>query len=182
NFLISVGGTYAHANHTYSLKITCKSEAEIPGCWKLEFDLPTTTALTSAWGAGDVEQISTAWDVNRYRLTGTASQAIANGATLELQGMMKLNFSGGPQRFILHGSSSQKEYDKLYGGVTPTPTPSATATATAQPTPTTTATVKPTATPTPTPPPTTTTTAHEKPPQTPPSHLTPPTPQDTRPA
>ncbi|SDM32577.1 glycosyl hydrolase family 18 protein [Paenibacillus jilunlii] len=158
NFSISFGGTYDHPNYTYSLKITNNTGAEIPGGWKLEFDLPTTTALTSAWGAGAVEQISAAWDFNRYRLTGTASQAIANGATLELQGMMKLNFSGGPQRFILNGSSSQKEYDKLYGGVTPTPTPSATATATAKPTltptptatptPTPTATVKPTATPT----------------------------------
>ncbi|WP_081954768.1 glycosyl hydrolase family 18 protein [Paenibacillus graminis] len=170
NFSISFGGTYDHPNYTYSLKITNNTGAEIPGGWKLEFDLPTTTALTSAWGAGAVEQISTAWDFNRYRLTGTASQAIANGAELELQGMMKLNFSGGPQRVTLNGSSSQMEYDKLYGGVTPTPTPSATAKPSATPTPavtptptpavtpTPTATVKPTATPavTPTPTPTAT--------------------------
>jgi len=155
NFSISFGGTYDHPNYTYSLKIINNTGAEIPGGWKLEFDLPTTTTLTSAWGAGTVEQIATAWDFNRYRITGTASQAIASGATLEIAGMMKLNFTGGPQRITLNGSSSKQEYDKLYGGVTPTPTPSATATPTAtvkpSATPTATATPTPTVAPTPTP-------------------------------
>lgn len=96
------------------------------------------------------------WDFNRYRITGTATQTIANGASLEIPGMMKLNFSGGPQRITLNGNSSQQEYDKLYGGITPTPTPSASPTAT--PTPTTTPTATPTATPTTTPTPTATVT------------------------
>ncbi|WP_150269520.1 glycosyl hydrolase family 18 protein [Paenibacillus tepidiphilus] len=144
NFDVAFSGTYDHPNYTYTLKISNNTGSAIPGGWKLEFDLPTTVTLTSVWGAGAVEQIASAWDFNRYRVTGTASQSIASGGTLELQGMMKLNFSGGPQRITLNGSSSQGEYDKLYGGGTPTPTPSAT------PTPTPTATVKPTATVTPT--------------------------------
>lgn len=144
NFSLNFSGTYDHPNYTYSLKITNNTGTDISGGWKLEFDLPTTTTLTSAWGAGTVEQISTAWDFNRYRITGTASQTIANGAALEIPGMMKLNFSGGPQRITLNGSSSQQEYDKLYGGVTPTPTPTPSATPT--PTPTTTPSATPTAT------------------------------------
>ncbi|MFF2018689.1 glycosyl hydrolase family 18 protein [Paenibacillus sp. NPDC058177] len=147
NFSINFSGAYDHPNYTYSLKITNNTGADIPGGWKLEFDLPTTTTLTSAWGAGTVEQIATAWDFNRYRITGTASQTLANGTTLDIPGMMKLNFSGGPQRVTLNGSSSQQEYDKLYGGVTPTPTPSASTTPTPSPTPTAKPTTAPTATP-----------------------------------
>ncbi|WP_127510151.1 glycosyl hydrolase family 18 protein [Paenibacillus humicus] len=148
NFSIGFSGNYDHPNYTYSLKITNNTGADIAGGWKLEFDLPTTTTLTSAWGAGSVEQLSAGWDFNRYRITGTATQTIANGATLDVPGMMKLAFSGGPQRVTLNGSSSQQEYDKLYGGA-PTPTPSATPTPSLTPTPS--ATPKPSATPAPTP-------------------------------
>lgn len=152
NYSVQFSGTYDHPNYTYSLKITNNTGADIPGGWKLEFDLPTTTTMTSAWGAGSVEQISTGWDFNRYRISGTATQTIANGTTLEIPGMMKLNFSGGPQRFTLNGSSSKPEYDKLYGGGgTPTPTPSVSPSPTPTPSSTPTATASPTATPTPTP-------------------------------
>ncbi|WP_339188290.1 glycosyl hydrolase family 18 protein [Paenibacillus sp. FSL P2-0121] len=154
NFILSFSGAYDHPNYTYSLKITNNTGTDISGGWKLEFDLPTTTTLTSAWGAGSVEQISTAWDFNRYRITGTATQTIANGASLEIPGMMKLNFSGGPQRITLNGNSSQQEYDKLYGGITPTPTPTPSASPTPTPTPTTTPTTTPTPTATVTPTPT----------------------------
>ena len=111
DFKLTFGGKYDHPNYTYSLKITNNTGENIPGGWKLEFDMPKTCTFTSCWSgtvSGPVQSPYDA-DFNRYTITGPTYLSIANNSTVELQGMIKLCFSGGPQRVVLNGASSLAE-------------------------------------------------------------------------
>ncbi|MBB5966212.1 glycosyl hydrolase family 18 protein [Planomonospora venezuelensis] len=119
-------------------KVTVKAGSTPLTSWKVEFDVPSGTSISSAW---DAEMAKSG---NHYTFTNKSwNGSVAAGASLSF------GFVGAPgglkslSNCKLNGASCS-------GTGNPDPTPTPTVTPTATPTPTPTPTVTPTATPTPT--------------------------------
>ncbi|CAM2007783.1 glycosyl hydrolase family 18 protein [Acanthopleuribacter pedis] len=110
DYEITFGGNYDHPNYTFALNLTNHGTETIAGGWKLAFSLPKTTTLTSVWGA-TFTRVGEHDDFQRYEVTGSGWQNIEPGASITLQGMMKLTFSGGPRLFVLNGKASSFEVE-----------------------------------------------------------------------
>lgn len=108
DYKIEFTGKYDHPNYTYTLSLVNNTGEEIAPGWVLEFDLPKSCYLTSAWGL-TMETVSETDNFTRYRLTGPGWSSIPAGGKYDAQGMIKLCFTGGPQNFTLNGYASQDE-------------------------------------------------------------------------
>lgn len=85
-------GVYDHPNYTYILKLTNHTDTKIDGGWKVSFDLPKSAIYKSSWGG--TSSLKDNGDFTTVTLTGGAWQSIDPGATIEVQGMIALCFSG----------------------------------------------------------------------------------------
>lgn len=118
-YTVDFSGKYDHPNYTFAMTIHNNTGKEIPKGWELEFDMPKSCYFTSIWGA-TLSELTERGDFNHYRVRGPSWQGIPSGGKVTLQGMIKLNFSKGPQNFILNGLSSETEYpDGTPGGDNP---------------------------------------------------------------
>ncbi len=89
---VTLKGVYDHPNYTYSLKITNHSDKKIDGGWTVSFDLPKSAEYKSSWGGTATVKKGT--DFDTVTITGGAWQGIDPGASIEVQGMIGLCFSG----------------------------------------------------------------------------------------
>ena len=92
NVDVNLTGNYDHPNYTYSLNITNHTGEEIKGGWTVSFDLPKSALYKSSWGG--TYSVEDKGDFARVTLTSGGWQNIASGATVTIQGMIGLCFSG----------------------------------------------------------------------------------------
>ena len=92
NVDVNLTGNYDHPNYTYSLNITNHTGEEIKGGWTVSFDLPKSALYKSSWGG--TYTVEDNGDFARVTLTSGAWQNISSGATVTIQGMIGLCFSG----------------------------------------------------------------------------------------
>ena len=92
NVDVNLTGNYDHPNYTYSLNITNHTGEEIKGGWTVSFDLPKSAVYKSSWGG--TYSVKDNGDFNTITLTSGAWQNISPGATVTIQGMIGLCFSG----------------------------------------------------------------------------------------
>lgn len=92
NVDVNFSGVYDHPNYTYSLKVTNHTGEKIDGGWELSFDLPKSAVFKSSWGGTATTKDN--GDFTTVTLKSGAWQGIDAGATIELQGMIGLCFSG----------------------------------------------------------------------------------------
>lgn len=113
DYKIEFTGKYDHPNYSYTMSIVNNTGEPIEKGWVLEFDLPNSCYLESAWGL-TMEKLGVSEDGSstRYRLTGPGWADIPTGGKYDAQGNIKLCFTGGPQNFTLNGFVSQDEITK----------------------------------------------------------------------
>ena len=92
NVDVNLTGNYDHPNYTYSLNITNHTGEEIKGGWTVSFDLPKSALYKSSWGG--TYSVEDNGDFSRVTLTSGAWQNISSWATVTIQGMIGLCFSG----------------------------------------------------------------------------------------
>ncbi len=129
DFSVDFGGKYDHPNYTYSVKVTNNTAEEIPAGWTLTFDLPNSAVFTSSWGGTYSVEQSPKREFSTVSLSAGEWQALGAGETVEMQGMIKLNFAGA-KNFKLNGrpmkSAVEAEKIRLGLGDLQTPTVSVT--------------------------------------------------------
>lgn len=111
NFKVDFKGSYAHPNYTFDMTVTNNTKEVIAPNWKLEFDLPKSCYLDSAWGMSIESKPN--GDFNRYTVTGPGWKSLGPGESHSFGGMIKLCFAGGPRNFTLNGFSSEAEVGKV---------------------------------------------------------------------
>lgn len=89
---VNFSGVYDHPNYTYSLKITNHTDKKIEGGWEVSFDLPKSAIYKSSWGG--TSSLKDNGDFTTVTLKGGGWQGIDPGASIEVQGMIGLSFSG----------------------------------------------------------------------------------------
>ncbi|SHI81668.1 chitinase [Clostridium cavendishii DSM 21758] len=92
NVDVKLTGVYDHPNYTYTLAVTNNTKDTIKGGWKVSFDLPKSALFKSSWG-GNYE-LKDHGDFVTITLTSGAWQNLEPNASLNLQGMIGLCFSG----------------------------------------------------------------------------------------
>lgn len=100
-YVMNFRGNYDHPNYTYKWQLHNQSDKPLDPGWILDFSLPNTANLTSVWGAS-FQMLYAHENFKRYRIFGPSWQSLPAGGTVELQGMIKLNFSGGPLWVVLN--------------------------------------------------------------------------------
>jgi chitinase len=94
-------GNYDHPNYTYQWRIHNLSDQSLQPGWTIEFSLPKTATLTSVWGS-QYERLYEHESFYRYRILGPSWQSIPAHGSINLQGMIRLNFSGGPLWVVIN--------------------------------------------------------------------------------
>ena len=89
---VKMDGTYDHPNYSYKLNVTNHTGERINGGWTVSFDLPKSAEFKSSWG-GQVTQEDKG-DFTRITITSAGWNGIDPGATVTLEGMIGLCFSG----------------------------------------------------------------------------------------
>ena len=118
DFSVDFGGKYDHPNYTYLIKVTNNTKEEIPAGWTLTFDLPNSAVFTSSWGGTYSVEQSAKREFSTVSLSAGEWQALGAGESVELQGMIKLNFAGA-KNFKLNGQpmKSAVEAEKIRLGL-----------------------------------------------------------------
>ncbi|MBB6714959.1 glycosyl hydrolase family 18 protein [Clostridium gasigenes] len=107
-FKVDFSGSYDHPNYTYDMLLTNNTNETIQKGWKLEFDMPKSAIMQTPWGV-TIDKGIDKGDFIHYTISGPSWNDIPAGGNYKIQGMIKLCFTGGPQNFILNGSSSEYE-------------------------------------------------------------------------
>ncbi len=94
DFSVDFGGHYDHPNYTYSIKVTNNTQTKIDDGWTLSFDLPNSAQFSGSWGGTYTTTPAANPDFTTVSITTGAGQGLEPGASVELQGMIKLNFAG----------------------------------------------------------------------------------------
>lgn len=89
---VELNGNYDHPNYTYTFKITNHSDEKINGGWTLSFDLPKSAIYKSSWGGQ--AKVTEGKEFDTITITGGSWHGIDPGASVEVQGMIGLCFSG----------------------------------------------------------------------------------------
>ena len=89
---VDMTGNYDHPNYSYKLNITNHTGEKIDGGWDVSFDLPKSAEFKSSWG-GAMTQVDNG-DFNRITITSAGWNGLDPGATVTLEGMIGLCFSG----------------------------------------------------------------------------------------
>ncbi|NFT05733.1 MULTISPECIES: glycosyl hydrolase family 18 protein [Clostridium] len=92
NVEVSLDGKYDHPNYTYDIKIKNCTDKKIDGGWDVSFDLPKSALYKSSWGG--TYSLKDNGDFKTVIIKSGDWQSIEPGATVTIQGMIGLCFSG----------------------------------------------------------------------------------------
>ncbi|WP_315078453.1 glycosyl hydrolase family 18 protein [uncultured Clostridium sp.] len=92
NVEVSLSGKYDHPNYTYDIKIKNCTDKKIDGGWNVSFDLPKSALYKSSWGG--TYSLKDNGDFKTVTIKSGDWQSIEPGATVAIQGMIGLCFSG----------------------------------------------------------------------------------------
>ncbi|SHJ29581.1 Chitinase, GH18 family [Clostridium cavendishii DSM 21758] len=106
-FNVGIEDKFDHPFNEFKLYIQNDTGKAIPADWKLEFDIPNSVLLKSAWGYDYKTEVR--GDLIHFTVTPGWQGALPTGKTVLLDGEMILKTSGTPQNMVLNGYASEYE-------------------------------------------------------------------------